>query len=70
MRYQPTLDIWNLTTDQRARLQPGQWVTAGGNKGIYLGTKPSGTEVVAWYGNAKARQYRDYIRTLRNYATA
>jgi hypothetical protein len=76
MRYQPTINIHRLTDTQRAALQVGQWVattdqvTSPTERGVYLGTKPSGTVVVAWYGNAKGNNYRAYIRTLRNYATA
>lgn len=71
MKYQPALNIWKLTGAQRASLQPGQWVYAGNpsDKGIWLGTKPSGTEVVAWYGNARShKSYKAYVRSLRDYA--
>jgi len=68
MKYTKTVNIWNTNP---ATLQVGQWVTAGTDptsKGIYLGVKPSGSVVVAWYHNAKSNQYKSYIRTLRNYA--
>lgn len=76
MKYQPTVNIYSLTDAQISALQIGQWVATTdqiinrNERGIYLGTKPSGTVVVAWYGNAKGNNYRAYIRTLRNYATA
>lgn len=73
MKYQKILDVWALTHEQIAKLQPGQWVKAGASdtqRGVYLGTKPSGTVVVAWYGNAKGHNYRAYIQTLRAYARA
>lgn len=68
-RFQPTIDIWELDDEQRARLQPGQWVTAGpdGPRGRFLGQGRS--TVVGWLGNARGhRSYRDYMRTLRTYA--
>lgn len=70
MKYIKTLDIWALGPQDIKRLQPGQWVTAGpqGDKGIYCGVKPSGTIVVAWWHNAKARDYRTYVHTLMEYA--
>jgi len=76
MRYQPTINIHNLTDTQRAALQVGQWVattdqvTKPEERGIYLGIKPSGSVVVAWYGNAKGNDYRAYVQTLRAYARA
>ena len=76
MRYQPTINIHNLTDTQRAALQVGQWVattdqvTKPEERGIYLGIKPSGSVVVAWYGNTKGRDYRAYVQTLRAYARA
>lgn len=72
MRYQNTIDIWAMQKNDVSKLQPGQWVKAGpnGNRGIYLGVKASGSIVVAWHSNATSRQYRAYIRALRNYATA
>lgn len=68
MKYTKTVNIWDTPP---TKLQIGQWVTAGtdpDSKGIYLGVKPSGSVVVAWYHNAKRNQYKSYIRTLRNYA--
>jgi hypothetical protein len=69
MKYQKTVNIWNTAPES---LQVGQWVTAGSDptsKGIYLGVKPSGSVVVAWYMNAKGqRSFRKYIQTLRHYA--
>jgi hypothetical protein len=67
-RFQPAIDIWDLSEDQRARLQVGQWVTAGpeGPKGRFFGQGE--TTVVAWLGNARgSRDYRGYMRTLRTY---
>lgn len=72
MKYQKTIDIWKLqaeSPDEISKLQPGQWVTAGGSKGIYCGLRePSKSVVVMWYGNAKGRDYAAYRKTLMNYA--
>lgn len=71
MKYSKPLDIWALNDEARAALQPGQWVYAGVevDKGVWLGVKASGTQVVAWYRNAKGhKSYRAYIRSLRDYA--
>lgn len=72
MRYGPTIDIWTLTDEQRAKLPVGQWVTAGPTsdapKGRFMG-EGRGTQVVAWLGNARAsRDYRGYMATSRDYA--
>ena len=69
MRYKKTINIWDTKLE---RLQVGQWVTAGtdtDSKGIYLGVKPSGTVVVAWYHNAKKHNsFKQYVQALRHYA--
>lgn len=64
--FRPTLDIWELTDEQRAELPIGQWVTAGpdGPKGRFYGQGRS--TVVAWLGNARGR-YRAYMATIRDY---
>lgn len=70
MRYEPTIDIWTLTDEQRAKLPVGQWVTAGPDsaRGRFLGAGRS-TQVVAWLPNARGSgDYRGYMTTLRNYA--
>lgn len=67
-RFLPTLDIWQLTDEQRAALPIGQWVRAGdgGPVGRFFGQ--GATTVVAWVGNARAsRDYRGYMRALRDY---
>jgi hypothetical protein len=75
MKYKPTINIHLLNDTQRAKLQVGQWVattnhvTAREDRGIFLGIKKSGSVVVAWYGNAKGHNYREYVRALRAYAT-
>jgi len=71
MKYAKSFDIWAVPRGLLKGIQAGQWVHAGDttNKGIFLGVKPSGTVVCAWYQNAKsAKDFRTYIKTLRTYA--
>lgn len=75
MKYIKTQNIHALSTKQIAALPIGQWVcttsdaTDKTSKGIFLGVKPSGVVVVAWYMNAKGRDsFRGYVRALRDYA--
>lgn len=72
-RFQPTLNIWNLTPEQRRALQPGQWITAGPNGplGRFLG-EGKGSSVAAWNDNAKRHPdgYFAYLRSHRAYAKA
>ncbi|CDN47586.1 Hypothetical protein RG540_CH14060 [Neorhizobium galegae bv. orientalis str. HAMBI 540] len=72
MRYAPTIDLWTLSDEQRAKLPVGQWVTAGPGldspRGRFLGAGRQ-TQVVAWLTNARAsRDYRGYMACLRDYA--
>lgn len=70
-RFQPRIDIWTLTPDQRAALQPGQHITAGpNNPGVWMGQKKNGTDVAAWEGNMRGRNRRDYLAFMRRYALA
>lgn len=69
-----TVDIWSLTPEEIAKLQPGQYVTAGpdGTKGRFYGQ--GGTTVVAWSarvssGKRRAEylsKYAAYGREVRN----
>jgi hypothetical protein len=74
MRYTKTQCIHAMTDKQIAALPVGQWVSTtqestNGSKGIFLGVKPSGTVVVAWYMNAKNQNsFRQYVQALRHYA--
>lgn len=72
MRYVKSMDIWALKESQIRALPIGQWVYAGtpDAKGKYLGTKPSGTVVVAWLGNVREHKGTGtrYMQTLRHYA--
>lgn len=75
MRYVKTINLWKLTTEQIAKLQCGQWVSAGSVEmganvcGRFYGAKKSGSVVVAWQGNAlRAENYKEYQKTQYNYA--
>ena len=72
MKYQPAINIWNVVPASRVKdIQPGQWVYAGdkADKGIFLGVKPSGVVVCAWYRNAKNHaSFHGYVKALRQYA--
>jgi hypothetical protein len=72
LKYVSAIDIWSTATKDIAKLQPGQWVYTSNreDKGIFLGVKPSGSIVVAWYNNAKRNNFWKYVKTLRAYATA
>lgn len=69
MLYVATVDVWALTEEQRAMLQPGQWVQAGpdGPRGRWAGMKASGSSVVAWSHRATDPET---FRALRDYALA
>ena len=66
--FQKRIDIWSLSAAQRATLQPGQHISAGGAKGVYLGQTRSGVDVALWEAGmrtaaARARKIQD----LRSY---
>jgi hypothetical protein len=73
-RYTATIDIWTLDDAERRRLQVGQWVSAGpldatgSNRGRFYGQ--GFTTAVAWLGNARGRDYRNYMRALYQYGCA
>lgn len=69
MKYQKTVSITNFQPSDYKTLQVGQWISQCGAKGVFLGVKPSGTIVAAWYENAKrTSNYSNYIADLRRYA--
>lgn len=70
MQFTRPQNVWDMTKEQMRQMQPGQWIYAGNiaDKGRFLGVKKNGVVVVAWSGNAKARSYYDYVRTLRQFA--
>lgn len=65
-KFVKTVDIWALSSEERAKLQPGQRVTAGedGPRGRFYGEGSS--TVVAWDGNARGRGAA-YQRALADY---
>ena len=67
-RYQKRLDVWALSQEERARLQPGQHITAGGARGVYLGQTRNGTDVAMWEKSVPARLRAATLGTLRTYA--
>lgn len=75
-QFRPILNVWNLTAQERATLQPGQWVTAGEGesapRGRYLGQTRGESDVVAWLGNMTRHPLgaAGYMRNLRRYARA
>lgn len=71
MKFQAAINIWSLDKVERGKLKRGQWVYAGNpeDKGIWCGRRPSGSDVVAWYHNAKNRgSFWGYVQTLFSYA--
>lgn len=71
MRFQPTINIWDLSHEERLKLQPGQWVRAGkdGPLGRFFGEGVS--TVAAWLDNARgSKDYRGYMRAHRDYGRA
>lgn len=76
MRYLKTVDVHALpVTAMVSHLQVGQWVSAGtpepdrSNCGVYYGTRPSGSIVIAWNGNARrAKSWREYHHAVQNFA--
>ena len=75
-RYQKTVDIWTLNSDQRKALQAGQWITAGKGgkfetKGIWCGQGKAGNDVAIWSGNLASRKGSkrlEHIRFMMQYA--
>lgn len=69
MRYQKTVEVWPLTREERAKLQPGQWITAGGARGRWCG-QTQGSDVALWCDGVPKGQHRAKLRALRDYAQA
>lgn len=67
-RFTKAIDIWALDQESRAKLQPGQHITAGGAKGRWVG-QTRGSDVAAWNDNARRHPlgFHGYWRTLRTY---
>ena len=49
-RFQKRVEIWPLSPEERAALQPGQHITAGGAPGRWAGQTARGIDVAAWRG--------------------
>ena len=66
MRYQPALNIWNLSPEQIKALPIGQWIYAGdpSTKGRFYGQGRS--TVIAWHGRGKGR-WAEYCKALHAY---
>lgn len=61
--FKKTVDIWAMTAEQIAALQPGQWVKAGpdGPSGRFFGHGAS--TVVAWSRRLpKGKRYFEYLK--------
>lgn len=66
--YTKAVDIWAMTDEAIALLQPGQWVYAGDRSqmGRFLGQ--GATTVVAWASrHPKGKRYRDYLKKYAQY---
>lgn len=69
MKFQKTVDISRFSPEDFKKLQPGQWISQCGAKGVYLGTRKGGSIVAAWYENARrTSNYSQYLADLRRYA--
>lgn len=72
MRYRKTVDLWEHMIDEHP-LQVGQWVSAGPptedrhNVGRFYGVRPSGSVVVAWNGNARQHNWKEYQKVMHTY---
>ena len=64
MKYHKTIDIWQLPEYLRKHIHVGQWVSAGGAKGRYLGQTKGGIDVVSYDKTTKD------IQAKRAYALA
>lgn len=72
-KFQPRVNVWDLSSVERAALQPGQHITAGpDNPGRWAGQTKAGVDVAAWRGNANGNPAGAlaYWRDLRAYALA
>jgi hypothetical protein len=66
-KFTKTVEVWPLSPSERAALQPGQHITAGGAPGRWCGQTKSGIDVAAWRVNGGSGMI-SRIRTLRDYA--
>lgn len=66
-KFKPMLDIWELSDEERAALQPGQWVYAGTRDHVGRFYGQGRSTVVAWRSNYQGR-FRTYTQAIRDYA--
>ena len=67
-KFQKSVDVWTLTQEQRARLQVGQHITAGGATGRWCGQTKLGTDVAMWRAGVKRGDKSRKMRALIDYA--
>ena len=70
-KFQKSVDVWTLTQEQRARLQVGQHITAGGAGGAtgrWCGQTKLGTDVAMWRAGVKREDKSRKMRVLIDYA--
>lgn len=65
-RFTKAVDIWALSSDERAKLAIGQWVYAGEPSALGRFYGEGAVTVVAWNGNARGR-WASYQRALADY---
>lgn len=68
-RFQSTVNVWALGPEERAELQPGQWITAGGALGRWVG-QTRNSDVAMWLGGVPKGGHHRKFRQLRDYAEA
>lgn len=68
-RFQKAIEMWPLTPAERAALQPGQHITAGGAPGRWCGQTARGIDVAAWRGGTQRGMIKK-MRALIEYANA
>lgn len=74
-KYTKAVNIWNLSSEKRRKLQIGQWVRAGNDGPIGRFYGEGRVTVVAWLDNARQHSwerggrlgYGGYMATMRDY---
>lgn len=64
-KFQKRVQLWDMTPEQRAELQPGQYVKAGESRGRWIGETLT-SSVAMWH--APQGQHMEKFRALRAYA--
>lgn len=67
-KYIKRVDVHKLSREERAKLQPGQHISASGTPGRWVGQTVA-SDVAAWRGNAARDPFGawNYWRGLRDY---